>query len=112
MTHELSENMDKVTATQMRSEYLLSHPNSISSIFGVHCWNPLFVFSASVVASAEAWVWERILMMKEGLEGQFVSLPRSQTEVCSNSYVVARMRHQATVGAVGRKVGAEEAGRP
>ena len=112
MTRELSENMDKVTATQTRLEYLLSHPKSISSIFEVHCWNPLLVLSASVVASAEAWVWERILMRKEGLKGQFVSLPRSQTEVCSIFYAVARMRRQATVGAVGRDVGAEEAGRP
>ena len=112
MTRELSENMDKVTATQTRLEYLLSRPKSISSIFEVRCWYPLFVLSASVVASAEAWVWERILMRKEGLGGQFVNLPRSQTEVCSISGVVARMRHQATVGAVGRDVGAEEAGRP
>ena len=51
-------------------------------------------------------------MRKGGLKGQFVNLPRLQTEVCWISYVVARMRHQAMVGAVGRDVGAEEAGRP
>lgn len=108
MTREPSKNTDKVTATQMRLEYLLSHPQSISSIFEVLCWIPLFVVSASLVASLEALVWERIQMRKDGLVEQFVSLPRSQIEVCSLVGLVARMRLQATVGAVGRTVDAEE----
>lgn len=66
MTRELSKNTDKVTATQKKLEYLLSHPRSISSIFEVHCLIPLFVFSASFVASAGALVLEKILMRTDG----------------------------------------------
>lgn len=77
MTHELSKHMDKVTSTQKKLEYLLSHPQSISSIFEVPRSIPLFVFSASIVASAEALVWERILMMKDDSVVRFVSLPKS-----------------------------------
>lgn len=109
MTREPSKNTDKGTATRMRLEYLLSHPQSISSIFEVPCWIPLFAVSASLVASDEALVWERTLMRKDGLVEQFVSLPRSQIEVCSIFALVAKMRLQMTVGAVGRIVDAEEA---
>ena len=107
-TRELSKNMDKVTATQKRLGYLLSHPRSISSIFEVHCLIPLYVFSASQVAPAEALVLEKIPMKMDGLGGQSVSLRRSQIEVCLISGVVARMMLQATIDAVGRTVGAEE----
>lgn len=112
MTREPSKNTDKGIATQMRLECLLSHPQSISSIFEVLCWIPLFVISASLVASDEASVWERIQMRKDGLVEQFVSLPRSQIEVYLIFGLVARMRLQATVGAVGRIVDAEEVVRP
>lgn len=112
MTRAPSKNMDKVTATQMRLECLLSHPQSISSIFEVLCWIPLFVVSALLVASVEALVWERIQTRKDGLVEQSVSLPRSQIGVCSIVGLVARMRLQATVGAVERTVDAEEVGRP
>ena len=108
---ELSKNMDKVTAIQTKLEYLLSHPQSISSISEGPCWIRSFVVWASLVASPEALVQERILMRKDGLVEQFVSLPTSQIEVCSISGLVATMRLQATVGAVGRTVGAEEVGR-
>lgn len=77
MTHELSENMDKVTATPKKSEYLLSRPQSISSISEDPGLIPLFVLSASLVASAVALVWGRILMRKDGLVEQSVNLPRS-----------------------------------
>lgn len=67
--------MDKVTATQKKLEYLLSRPQSISSIFEVPYLIPLFVFSASLVASAEAPA--RIPTTRGGLVEQFVSLPKS-----------------------------------
>ena len=110
-TRELSESMDKVTATQTKLEYLLSHPQSISSIFEVPCWIPPFVVSASLVALAEALVWEKILMRKGDLVGQSVSLLRSQIEVCLISGLVAGMKLQATVDADEKTVGAEEARR-
>lgn len=69
--------MDKVTATQKKLEYLLSRPQSISSIFEVPYLIPLFVFSASLVASAEALAPERIPTTRGGLVEQFVSLPKS-----------------------------------
>ncbi len=47
-------------------------------------------------------------MRKDGLVEQFVSLPKSQIEVCLIYGIVARMRLQATIGAAGRTVGAEE----
>ncbi len=65
MTHELSKNMDRVTATQKKLEYLLSHPQSISSIFEVLYLIPLFVFLVSLVASADAPVQEKILTRKD-----------------------------------------------
>ena len=108
MTRELSENMDKVTATQKKLEYLLSHQRSISSIFEVHCLSPLFAISVLLVASAETLVSERILMRKDDSVEPSVSLLKSQIEVCLISGVVGRMRLQATIGAAGRTVGAEE----
>ncbi len=65
MTHELSKNMGRVTATQKKLEYLLSHPQSISSIFEVPYLIPLFVFLVLLVASADAPVQEKILMRKD-----------------------------------------------
>lgn len=110
MTRELSESTDKVTATQKSLEYLLFHPQSISSIFEVRCLVPLFLFSASLVALAEVLVRERNLRRKGGLRTQSVSLPKSQIEVCWISDVVAKTRLQATID-VGMTVGAEEAKR-
>ncbi len=108
MTRELSRNRDKATAIQKMLGCLLSRPQSISSIFEVHWLIRLFEFSASLGASAEALVQEKIRMRKDGLVEQFVSLPKSQIEVCLISGLVARMRLQATIGAAGRTVGAEE----
>lgn len=107
MTHELSKHMDTVIAIRKKLEYLLFHPQSISSIYGVLRLILRFLYSASIVACAEALVWERILTMKDGLVEQSVSLPMSQIEVCLISGLVARMRRQARMGAVGTTVGAE-----
>ena len=112
MTREPSENTDKVTATQKRLVYLLSRPQSISSIFEVPCSNPLFVFAVSPVASAETPVWGTILTKRDDLVEQSASLPKSQTEVCLIFGVAVRMRLQTTIGAVGRTVGAEEVEKP
>lgn len=46
--------------------------------------------------------------MKDGSVEPSVSLLKSQIEVCLISGLVARMRRQATMGAVGTAVGAEE----
>ena len=67
-----------------------------------------FAILASLAASAEALVGERILRRRDDLIELFASLLMSQIEVCSTFCFVVRMKLQVTVAAVGRTVGVEE----